>query len=115
MQGLEQVYLPIRHGEGKFYTDPVILDRLKKENLIVARYTGPGGEENPPYPWNPNGSLDNIAGICDPSGRIFGLMPHPEAYLFRENHPRHTRENVPEEGMGLTIFRNAVTYVRENL
>jgi len=114
-RGLKKLYLPVRHGEGKFYAQSEILAQLKKENLIVARYVGPQGEKDPGYPANPNGSVDNIAGICDPSGRLFGLMPHPEAYLFRENHPRHTRETLPEEGMGLQIFRNAVQYVKENL
>ena len=63
------------------------------------------------YPENPNGSERNIAGICDPTGRIMGLMPHPERYLSRYSHPRWTRENLPEEGDGLSIFRNAVNYV----
>ena len=62
------------------------------------------------YPWNPNGSAKNIAGICDATGRILGLMPHPERYLSRYNHPRWTREKLPEEGDGLAIFRNAVRY-----
>jgi phosphoribosylformylglycinamidine synthase len=67
------------------------------------------------YPLNPNGSVSSIAGISDETGRIFGLMPHPEAYLSFVNHPRWTREKVPEEGMGLAIFRNAVEYIRKNL
>ena len=64
------------------------------------------------YPDNPNGSVDAIAGICDETGRIFGLMPHPEAYLHRTNHPRWTRENLPEQGMGLALFRNAASFLR---
>ena len=67
------------------------------------------------YPLNPNGSIGAIAGICDPTGRLFGIMPHPEAYLYPVNHPRWTREKVPEEGMGLAIFRNAIGYIRKNL
>lgn len=114
-KGLKELYLPVRHGEGKFYTNPGTLNILKKHNLVCMQYVGQNGEKNPGYPHNPNGSLDNIAGICDPSGRIFGLMPHPEAYLYKENHPRHTREILPEEGMGLAIFKNAVEYVKENL
>ena len=113
-EGLNKLYLPERHGEGKFYTDSVIPTRLRKENLIVVRYSGPEGEKNPGYPYNPNGSLDDIAGICDSSGCIFGLMPHPEAYLYKENHPKHTREVLQENG-GLQIFRNGVKYVKENL
>jgi phosphoribosylformylglycinamidine (FGAM) synthase-like amidotransferase family enzyme len=67
------------------------------------------------YPWNPNGSVANVAGLCDTTGRVFGLMPHPEAYLHFTNHPRWTREPVPPEGMGVQVFRNAVTYVNEAL
>ncbi len=114
-KGIKNLYLPIRHGEGKFYAEPKTLAKLKKENLIVLRYANPNGEKASKYPHNPNGSLDNIAGICDPSGRIFGLMPHPEAYIYRENHPKHTRETLPEKGVGLAIFENAVKYVKENL
>jgi len=64
------------------------------------------------YPANPNGSTDAIAGICDETGRLFGLMPHPEAYHHRTNHPRWTREWLPEEGRGLALFRNAVAFIR---
>jgi phosphoribosylformylglycinamidine synthase len=67
------------------------------------------------YPDNPNGSVAAIAGICDPSGRIFGLMPHPEAYLHRTHHPRWTRENLPEEGAGLGLYRNAVDFIATDL
>lgn len=114
-RGIQKLYLPVRHGEGKFYTRKSVIDRLQKDRLIVLRYTGPKGERTPGYPYNPNGSLEDIAGICDPTGRIFGLMPHPEGYLYRENHPGHTRMRLPEEGLGLTVFRNAVRFVRENL
>lgn len=64
------------------------------------------------YPDNPNGSVNAIAGICNESGRLFGLMPHPEAYLCGFNHPRWTREKQPDEGQGLFIFRNAVNFIR---
>jgi phosphoribosylformylglycinamidine synthase len=69
------------------------------------------------YPANPNGSEDAVAGVCDPSGRIFGLMPHPEAYLSPYNHPSWTRRaalglSLPEEGEGVALFRNAVSFVR---
>ena len=67
------------------------------------------------YPDNPNGSVDAIAGICDETGRIFGLMPHPEAYLHYTNHPRWTREDLPEDGAGLSIFRNAINFIQKNL
>ncbi len=67
------------------------------------------------YPLNPNGSIDAVAGICDETGRLLGMMPHPEAFLHRTNHPRWTREELPEEGMGVAFFRNAVQYIRNHL
>jgi phosphoribosylformylglycinamidine synthase len=67
------------------------------------------------YPLNPNGSVEGVAGICDETGRVFGLMPHPEANVHRTHHPRWTREDLPEEGAGVAIFRNAVQYIRANV
>ena len=107
------LYLPVRHGEGKFVTSNVFLQKLNKNNQVVVRYVDDKGNLSG-YPWNPNGSLENIAGICDETGRIFGLMPHPEAYLYRTNHPRWTREKLAEEGMGVKVFRNAVEFINEN-
>jgi phosphoribosylformylglycinamidine synthase len=79
-------------------------------------YTGDdSGAPTGDYPFNPNGSIDGIAGICDESGRMLGMMPHPEGYLHRTNHPRWTREDLPEEGAGVIIFRNAADYVRHSL
>ena len=115
LDGIERVELPIRHGEGKFIPrDDATLAAMQAQGQIALRYalrhgTGPAGGA---YPDNPNGSVDDVAGICDPSGRIFGLMPHPEAFLDRVNHPRWTREDLPEEGAGLQIFRSAVAYVQ---
>jgi phosphoribosylformylglycinamidine synthase I len=115
VQGIEQLYLPVRHGEGKFVPrDDKILHALQANHQIAARYCGPDGAPAA-YPWNPNGSVDDIAAICDPSGRVFGLMPHPEAYVHRTHHPRWTRESLPEEGMGVQIFRNAVAFARMHL
>ena len=114
-KGIDRIiYLPVRHGEGKLIAkDAELLKRLHRRGQVALQYVdkdgNPGG-----YPHNPNGSRDDIAGLCDPTGRIFGLMPHPEAYLFRTNHPRWTREKVPSEGMGVTIFRNAIQFVKEN-
>ncbi len=113
-RGIAGVYLPVRHGEGKFMTDDTaILDAMKAKNLIALQYsdaTHSGATMD--YPANPNGSTDAIAGICNETGRIFGLMPHPEAYLHRTNHPRWTREELPEEGMGLLLFRNAAAFLK---
>ncbi len=115
--GLTQLYLPVRHGEGKFVTrDEATLSRIRDENLVMLRYADPtNGHPTMDYPLNPNGSRDAVAGLCDPTGRLFGLMPHPEAFLHRTNHPRWTREKLPEEGQGLILFRNAVRFIRENL
>jgi len=116
-EGMEGVYLPVRHGEGKFIPkDPVVQRELKERGLIVLQYSDEGFRETVmEYPLNPNGSTDAVAGICDETGRLLGMMPHPEAYLHRTNHPRWTRETLPEEGMGVAFFRNAVEYVRNHL
>lgn len=113
-RGLDGIYLPVRHGEGKFVTnDGKILADLRNKNLITLQYSDSAYREaTMEYPVNPNGSADAIAGVCDETGRIFGLMPHPEAYLHRTNHPRWTREELPEKGMGLSIFRNAAVFLR---
>ena len=114
-KGIERIYLPVRHGEGKFVVkDNAVLDRLKSGSHIAFKYVDKDGKPSG-YPANPNGSVENIAGICDETGRVFGMMPHPEAFLHRTNHPAWTREDLPEEGAGAVIFRNAVEYVKENL
>jgi len=115
-RGLDRLYLPVRHGEGKFITkDEKILQQLEENHLTVVKYAD--AELNPTlaYPDNPNGSVNAIAGICDPSGRLFGLMPHPEAYVHYTHHPRWTREELPEEGMGLWLYQNAIRFIREEL
>lgn len=116
-KGVKGLYLPVRHGEGKFIPkDEETLKKLQRENLIALQYSGPGCQSpTMDYPLNPNGSVSAIAGISDKTGRLFGMMPHPEAYLYPVNHPRWTREKVPEEGMGLAIFRNAIEYIQKNL
>ena len=116
-KGIEGLYFPVRHGEGKFIArDGEVLKRLHAQQQVVVQYrSGVSGEPVMEYPANPNGSVDAIAGICDESGRLFGLMPHPEAYLHYTNHPRWTRETLPEEGMGLLIFRRAIEFIRNNL
>jgi phosphoribosylformylglycinamidine synthase I len=113
-KGIRGVYLPVRHGEGKFITkNATILKQLHRKNLVAVQYCKPDyNEPTMEYPLNPNGAYDAIAGICDETGRLFGLMPHPEAYTHRTNHPRWTREDLPEEGMGLAVFKNAVNFIR---
>jgi len=114
-KGIDRIYLPVRHGEGKLIVkSPELLKQMQRRGQIALQYVDKDGKPGG-YPGNPNGSQDNIAGLCDPTGRVFGLMPHPECYLFRTNHPRWTRERLPNEGMGVAIFRNAVRFVKENL
>ncbi len=117
-KGIEKgIYLPIRHGEGKFYVDsPQLLDRIENLHLAVLKYSDPEYKAaTMDFPLNPNGSMNAIAAVCDETGRLMGLMPHPEAFVHKTNHPRWTREQLPEEGDGLILFRNAVEYVRSNL
>ncbi len=107
--------MPVAHAEGKFVpADDRLLRSLDSGNQIVFRYVGPDGGPAR-YPWNPNGSVADVAGICDPTGRIFGLMPHPERHFDPTQHPRWTREGLRPEGDGVAIFRNAVEYVKQNL
>lgn len=106
------LYLPVAHGEGKFVPrDPEVLKRLQLAGQILFRYMAPGGGI-PEYPDNPNGSVDDVAGICDPSGRILGMMPHPERHVEPWHHPHWTRKGLAAEGDGLQVFRNAVRYFR---
>ena len=116
--GLSDMDLPVRHGEGKFVTEsPKVLTDLESRNLVALRYRGRGPGATVGYPDDPNGSVNHIAGICDPTGRVFGLMPHPEAFLYPENHPDWTRlpsasRGPNSEGGGLVIFRNGVNAAR---
>ncbi len=112
----EVIYLPVAHGEGKLITmDNSVLERLKKNGQIVFQYSNQKGGLSA-YPDNPNGSQDSIAGICDDTGRILGLMPHPERHIELSQHPRRHSENKQKtEGDGLLIFRNGVEYARRNL
>ena len=117
---IDQVYYPVAHGEGKFMSDAATVDGLFANGQVVFRYVTPEGDPaNQAFPLNPNGADGDIAGICDKTGRIFGLMPHPERFLRFTNHPHWTRikdevlrkgGQIPEEGQGLKIFTNAVEY-----
>jgi phosphoribosylformylglycinamidine synthase I len=115
--GIESMYLPVAHAEGKFVTrDEQVLSRLESGGQIVLRYRT--AEENSaaetngpvPYPANPNGSLTDVAAICDETGRVCGLMPHPERHIDRTHHPRWTRGEGADGGHGLKVFQNAVKY-----
>ena len=123
LKGLDLIDLPIRHGEGKFYSNAATIQRLFDNNQVALQYAMPNGmPANGKFPYNPNGSLKDIAGICDQTGRIFGLMPHPEAYNHWTNHPgwtrikeKNKREASPaalEATIGLRIFQNAVNFIQ---
>jgi len=109
----EMIYLPVAHGEGKFVTvaEPV-LKRLRRNQQIVVQYCDEKAKLAD-YPYNPNGSQDNIAGICDETGRVFGLMPHPERHVGFLQHPRWRQAKTKEAGEGLQIFKNGVAYAKK--
>ncbi len=105
----EPVEMPVAHGEGKFVlADTAGLEKLQASGQVVLCYADDSNSPTSKYPDNPNGSIGAIAGLCDPTGRIFGLMPHPERNIDPLHHPRWTRNGLGVEGDGLRIFRNAV-------
>ncbi|MBD3203138.1 phosphoribosylformylglycinamidine synthase subunit PurQ [Candidatus Woesearchaeota archaeon] len=125
VKGIDYIEVPVRHGEGKLITEnDQVLERIIENNHFFSQYAHP--ETNAPtdkYPFNPNGAVNAIAGLCDETGRIFGMMPHPEANLMFENHPQWTRikrklkeknKPVPKYGQGLKIFKNIVEYCEKN-
>jgi len=122
-EGISTIELPVRHGEGKLIAEENTTTTLFENHQVVMQYASndghaAGGE----WPYNPNGSVRDIAGICDPTGRVFGLMPHPEAYNHFTNHPdwpkkreilrRSAEMPTTQEGEGIRIFRNAVEYLK---
>jgi phosphoribosylformylglycinamidine synthase len=120
LQGIQQMYLPVAHGEGKFIArDQDTLARLETAGQLALRYLplvngapsrAPIAHDPLPFPDNPNGSMANVAGVCDTTGRILGLMPHPERHLDPTHHPRWTRGEAGPVGDGLAMFVNAVRY-----
>ncbi len=116
-KGIDTIELPIRHGEGKFVgLNNEVIDTIRDSNLIALQYVHPETKEpTEEYPYNPNGSVLSIAGICDPTGRLMGLMPHPEGFHHFTNHPQWTRRFWDkEEGAGIGLFRNGIEYIRQN-
>jgi phosphoribosylformylglycinamidine synthase len=122
-RGLDLIELPIRHGEGKFYSEDAVIQRLYHNHQVVIQYAMPDGEPaRQRFPFNPNGSIYDIAGICDSTGRVFGLMPHPEAFNHWTNHPDWTRsrEGMKRRGLvtdpgptsGIRMFQNAVAFMQ---
>ena len=115
--GIGQIELPIAHGEGRFVPADGATRRALWENGQVAlQYTRPNGDAaGGMAPDNPNGSVDDIAGVCDASGLVFGLMPHPERYVTATQYFAWTRRSKqPAGGQGLQIFRNAVRHVESH-
>jgi phosphoribosylformylglycinamidine synthase len=120
LRGIEELELPVAHAEGKFVTrDDEVLQRLDRQGQLVLRYRRLGWDEGfgtkdegsgIRYPDNPNGSMGNVAGVCDETGRVLGLMPHPERYIEATQHPHWTRGRVCQPGDGLRLFRNAREY-----
>lgn len=122
-RGLEYMELPVRHAEGKFYAEKEVIQELKQKKQVVLTYAiSPERDAEGLWPYNPNGSLEDIAGICDSTGRVFGLMPHPEAYNHFTNHPHWTYKmegfrrgifsDPSHEPTGVAIFKNAVEFVK---
>lgn len=107
----ERLDLPIAHAEGKFVPGPGLpLQALEKAGQVALRYVGPDGQAGAGYPWTPNGSVGDVAGLCDPTGRILGLMPHPERHVLAQHHPQWTRRPPVAEGDGLALFKRGVAY-----
>ena len=110
-----QIYLPVAHGEGKVVTKNAnVLEKLKAEGYIAFNYVDENGKEGD-YPVNPNGSVDSIAGLTDATGRVLGLMPHPERFVRLTQHPHWPRLKKRQDGDGMTIFNNAVRYIQQNV
>ena len=107
-RGIRGIYAPIAHGEGKLVAGPGMAEKLN----IALQYVDEEGKTGAGYPHNPNGSIKDIAGICDATGRIFGMMPHPEDFISWTQHPRWTLEKPREDLLGLQIFTNAVAWAK---
>jgi len=110
--------IPSAHAEGKllFPLDKQndYLKKLEKNDQIVFRYVGPDGNYAD-YPWNPNGSISNIAGICNNIGNVFGMMPHPERTYYKYQHPNWTSTGLGDNiGDGRAIFESVLSYISKN-
>lgn len=103
----------VNHGEGKLFTDEKTLKEIEDKKLVVFRYVDAKGNQTQEYPANPNGALHAIAGICDPTGRILGFMPHPEKFVDKTQYPNWRREEI-DIPHGLPIFENIVNFVNKS-
>jgi phosphoribosylformylglycinamidine synthase len=113
LNNLPTMSVPVNHGEGKFYASEAILDRIEKEKLVVFRYVDEKGKSTMDYPQNPNGALNAIAGIADKTGRILGLMPHPEKFVDITQHPNWRRGDY-KNPQGLPFFERIVSFVSQS-
>jgi len=118
----ELLPVPVAHAEGRFaVADEEALGELFERGQVALTYVDPSGAgaggdprtEEVPFPFNPNGSIANIAGLCDPTGRVLGLMPHPERNITPWHHPAWTRMGARREGEGLPFFRRMVVAARD--
>src|SRR5947209_4163229 len=116
LKGIDVMHLPMAHGEGNFVArKDWILKGLEQAGQVVLRYVDADGRPaGGVFPHNPNGSQGDVAGLCDATGRVLGLMPHPERHVLPTQHPRWTREGLKPEGDGLALFKNAVTFFAED-
>lgn len=115
LKGIETLECPIAHAEGRIAVrDASVLDRWEEAGQVALRYAADANiaadNQMLPYPQNPNGSTANIAGLSDPSGRVLGLMPHPERFLFATQHPQWTRRKLAGAGAGRKVFENGVRW-----
>ena len=122
-EGIKRLYCPVAHGEGNFYCPEVILNRLKRQNMIAFTYCredmSPAHGE---YPYNPNGSISDIAGITSADGKVLGLMPHPERAMeftslynwpLQKERLRREGKSLPGESLNMQLFRNITNYFRK--
>jgi phosphoribosylformylglycinamidine synthase I len=120
LKGIQRLYLPVRHGEGKLvFRDKDTLNEVINQKLDVMRYSDEMGNQTDLYPFNPNGSQENLAALTDKSGQVFGMMPHPEAALSIYNDPRwgekiRLNPQIDKDGDGMKIFTNIVSHIKEN-
>jgi phosphoribosylformylglycinamidine synthase subunit PurQ / glutaminase len=119
-KGIAKLHIPVAHGEGNFYAEEATLNEIEKYGLVAMRYAKPDGSTaSGEFPYSPNGSVNDIAALCDKSGRLMGMMPHPERnvlfthrddWTYIKEKARREKAPIPEAGEGLAIFKNAVEY-----
>ena len=120
-KGIEELNLPVAHGEGKFTASEETLKKLADNDQIVFKYTKEGKPAQEEFPFNPNGAMQDIAGICDSTGRVFGMMPHPERSMFftqqndwslQKELLKRQGKSLPEDALGIKVFKNAVDFFK---